>query len=135
MKQLELKIKVSILWMANTVIDLVQIALSFFGAGFLENLQSGRLGNMMVSGQQITAFTFSLVVPVAMAFLVLIIPNPGVNKWLNVLLGVIIALMSWIDFLARLPQLGSAFIASAFATNIAPTVLVFYAWKLDRATE
>ncbi len=135
MKQFELKIKVSILWMANTVIDLVQIALSFFGTGFIESLQKGHIGSMVVSGQQITAFTFSLVVPVAMAFLVLVIPNPRANKWLNVVLGVIIALMSWIDFLARLPQMGSAFIASAFATNIAPTVLVFYAWKLDRAAD
>lgn len=133
MKQLELKIKVSVLWMANTVIDLVQIVLSLFGVGFIESLQKGRIGDMVISGGQITAFTFSLVVPVVMAFLVFVIPNPRANKWLNVTLGIIIAAMSWLDFLVRVPHLGGAFIASAFATNIAPTVLVWYAWRLDRA--
>ena len=129
---MNLKIKISVLWMANTVLDLVQIVLSMFGTGFIENLQKGRIGDMVISGGQITAFTFSLVVPVAMAFLVFVIPNPKANKWLNVTLAVIIALMSWIDFLVRVPHLGPAFILSAFATNIAPTALIFYAWKLDR---
>lgn len=132
MKGLELKIKVSVLWMANTVIDLVQIVLSMFGTGFIEGLQKGRIGDMVIGGGQIMAFTFSLVMPVAMAFLVFVIPNLRANKWLNVTLGIVIAAMSWLDFLVRMPHLNPAFMVSAFATNIAPTVLIFYAWKLDR---
>ena len=132
MKTPGLKIIVSVLWMANTVIDLVQIVLSFFGPGFIANLQQGRLGPMIIGGGQITAFTFSLVVPVAMAFLVFVIPNPKANKWVNFIVAVIIALMSWVDFLARVTHIGPAFIASAFATNIAPTLLLYYTWKLDR---
>jgi hypothetical protein len=135
MNKLELKLKISVLWMANTVIDLVQIVLSFFGAGFIDAVQKGKLGPMAITGGQITLFTFSLIVPVAMAFLVFVIPNPTANKWLNAGLAVIIALMSWIDFFARVTQIGPAFIASAFATSIAPTILVFYAWKLDTADE
>lgn len=135
MNKLELKLKISVLWMANTVIDLVQIVLSFFGAGFIEGVQKGKLGPMEITGGQITLFTFSLIVPVAMAFVVFVIPNPRANKWLNTSLAVIIALMSWLDFFARVTQIGPAFIASAFATSIAPTILVFYAWKLDGAHE
>ena len=120
--------------MANTVIDLVQIVLSFFGEGFIENLQKGKLGEMPITGGAILAFTFSLVVPVAMAFLVFVIGNPKTNKWLNVTLAVIIAAMSWADFLAWVTRLGPIFVASAFATNLAPTVLIFYAWRLDRET-
>ncbi len=133
MKTLELKIKIAILWLANTIIDLVQIVLSLFGTGFIEGVQKGRIGDMVISGGQIAAFTFSLVVPVAMAFLVFVIANPQTNKWLNVVLAVIIAAMSWLDFLVRVPHLSAAFLVSAFATNIAPTVLVFYAWRLDKA--
>lgn len=118
--------------MANTVIDLVQIVLSLFGAGFIEGLRKGRIGDMVIGGGQITAFTFSLVVPVAMSFLVFVIANPKANKWLNVILGIVIAAMSWLDFLVRMPHLNPAFMASAFATNIAPTALIFYAWRLDR---
>ena len=132
MKGLELKLKVSVLWMANTVIDLVQIVLSMFGTGFIEGIQKGRIGDMVIGGGQIMAFTFSLVMPVAMAILVFVIANPKVNKWLNVTLGIVIAAMSWLDFVVRMPHLNLAFMASAFATNIAPTVLIFYAWKLDR---
>lgn len=131
MNILELKIKIAILWMANTVLDLVQIVLSMFGTGFIENLQKGRIGDMVISGGQIMAFTFSLVVPVVMSFLVFVISNPKTNKWLNVVLAVIIAAMSWLDFLVRVPHLGPAFILSAFATNIAPTVLIYYALKLE----
>lgn len=133
MKTLELKIKIAILWLANTIIDLVQIVLSLFGTGFIEGVQKGRIGDMVISGGQIAAFTFSLIVPVAMAFLVFVIANPQTNKWLNVVLAVIIAAMSWLDFLVRVPHLSAAFLVSAFATNIAPTVLVFYAWRLDKA--
>lgn len=129
---LNLQLKISVLWMANTVLDLVQIVLSMFGAGFIENLQKGRIGDMAISGGQITAFTFSLVVPVVMAFLVFVISNPRTNKWLNVTMGIIIAAMSWLDFLVRVPHLAPAFMTSAFATNIAPTALIFYAWRLDR---
>ncbi|MBX7212292.1 MAG: hypothetical protein K1X78_28550 [Verrucomicrobiaceae bacterium] len=129
---LELKLRISILWMANTVIDLVQIVLSLFGTGFIEQLQKGRIGDMVISGAQIAAFTFSLVVPVVMAFLVFVIPNPKTNKWMNVVPGIVIAGMSWLDFLMRAPHLNPAFLVSAFATNIAPTVVVFLAWRLDR---
>ncbi len=132
MERLELKLKVSILWMANTVLDLVQIALSFFDPGFIENPVKGQVFPAVIGNGHIAAFTFSLVAPVAMAFLVFVIRNPRANKWANVTLGLVIALMSWGDFLAKVAGMTPAFIASAFATNIAPTVLVFYAWKLDR---
>lgn len=130
--ELELKIKISVLWMANTVIDLVQIVLSLFGQGFIEGLQKGRIGDMVISEGQISAFTFSLVVPVAMAFLVFVIRNQKANKWANFIIALIIAAMSWLDFIVRLPHLHPAFIASAFATNVAPTMLIYYSWKLDR---
>jgi hypothetical protein len=132
MGKLELKIKISVLWMANTVIDLVQIVLSLFDPAFRENPARGEVFPVPIGIGLIVAFTFSLVVPVAMAFLVFVIGNPKANKWANVIVGVIIALMSWADFLMKLPGMTGAFIASGLVTNLAPTVLIPYAWQLDR---
>jgi hypothetical protein len=132
MKQLEIKIRVSVLWIATVVADLVQIVLSFMGPGFLSQLMQGKIGNMTVNGIQITVFSFSLLVPVAMSYLVFCIKDDRLNQRINVAMAILIAAMSWLDFLVRIPNLGVAVIA-AFATNIPPTLLIFVARRLRDA--
>ncbi len=133
MYNLKLRIIVSVLWMANTVIDLIQIVLGSMNARWIEDIQNGNIAGFPINDTTIGIFAFSMVVPVLMAFFVLAITNDKLNKWLNFILIIIIGLMSWIDFLQRDPaMIGMANWVVALATNIPLTIAVFYAWKLDK---
>lgn len=133
MNNLRLRIIVSVLWMANTVIDLIQIVLGSMHAKWIEDIQNGNIAGFPINDVTIGTFAFSMVVPVLMAFFVLAISNDKFNKWLNFILIIIIGLMSWFDFLQRSPfEIGVSNWVVALATNIPLTIAVFYAWKLDK---
>lgn len=133
MNNLRLRIIVSVLWMANTVIDLIQIVLGSMNARWIEDIQNGNIAGFPINDMTIGVFAFSMVVPVLMAFFVLALTNDKFNKWLNFILIIIIGLMSWLDFLQRSPfEIGISNWVVALATNIPLTIAVFYAWKLDK---
>lgn len=133
MNNLRLRIIVSVLWMANTVIDLIQIVLGSMHAKWIEDIQNGNIAGFPINDVTIGTFAFSMVVPVLMAFFVLAISNDKFNKWLNVILVIIIGLMSWLDFLQRSPsEIGISNWVVALATNIPLTIAVFYAWQLEK---
>lgn len=132
-ENLRIRIIVAVLWIANTVIDLVQIALGSMNAQWYADIMNGTLAGFPITDATIGVFAFSLVVPMLMAFFVLAIKNDSLNKWLNLLLAILIGLMSWIDFLGRDPGvIGMSNWVVALATNIPLTIAVFYCWKLDR---
>lgn len=125
------RVIVSTLWMANAVINLSQIAISFFSPVFLRGVMEGRAGALAVDDGQVLAFTFSLAVPALMAYVVLALPNPKANRWLNVALLAVIGLMSWVDFIAQAGHMGASVVVG-FLTSVPPTIAIFYAWRLGR---
>lgn len=128
---LERRATVAVLWVAHSVINLAQIAISFFNPDFLRGVMEGRAGSLAVTDAQVLAFTFSLAGPALLAYAVLAIPNPKANKWLNVAFAAIIGLMSWVDFFAQAGHMGSSLLVG-FLTSVPPTIAIFYAWQLGR---
>lgn len=127
------RVIVSVLWMANTVIDLVQIVLGSMHPQWIADIQKGEIAGFPINNATIGIFAFSMVVPALMAFAVLAIPNAKVNRWLNFVLVVIIGLMSWGDFLQRsVGEIGLSNWVVALATNVPLTIAAFYAWRLGR---
>ncbi len=127
------RVIVSVLWMANTVIDLVQIALGSMHAQWIADIQKGQIAGFPVDDTTIGIFAFSMVVPALMAYAVLAIPSAKLNRWLNFVLVVVIGLMSWADFLQRsVGEIGLSNWVVALATNIPLTIAAFYAWRLGR---
>lgn len=136
MDPLKRRIIVAVLWMANTIIDLIQIVLGSMHPQWYRDIENGTLAGFPLTDFTIGVFAFSLVTPIFMAYLVLVLRNDRVNKWLNFSLAVLIGLMSWVDFLHRSPQaIGISNWLVALATNIPLTIAVIYCWKLDRPSQ
>jgi hypothetical protein len=133
MRHFRTRIIVAALWLSNTIIDLIQIALGSMHSQWVNDVLKGTVAGFPVNDFTIGVFAFSMVVPVFMAYLVLAIKNDNTNKWLNLVLVIVIGLMSWIDFLHRSPRdIGLSNWLVALATNIPLTIALFYCFKLDR---
>jgi hypothetical protein len=130
---LKIRIVLAVLWISNTIIDLVQIVLGSMSPRWYTDIMNGNLAGFPINNQTIGVFAFSMIVPVFMAYLVLVISNDKLNKWLNLILVIVIGLMSWIDFLQRDPSIiGISNWLVALATNIPLTIALFYCFKLDK---
>ena len=124
------------MWLSNTIIDLIQIVLGSMSPQWIEGIVNGNIAGFPINETTIGVFAFSMVVPVFMAFLVLVIKNERLNKWLNFTLALLIGLMSWVDFLQRDPAvIGVSHWFVALATNIPLTIAVFYCWRLDKGVD
>lgn len=134
MESLRRRAIVATLWVGNTVVDLVQIVLGSMSPRWQADVARGQVAGFPINDQTLGVFAFSLVLPIAMAYVVLALPAGKLNKWLNVSLVAAVGLMSWVDFLARrVGEIGVANWVVALLTNVPLTVAVFYAWRLDRA--
>ncbi len=132
MNNFNLRVVVAVLWLSNTIINLVQIVLGSMNPRWLEDISNGMVAGFPINEMTIGIFAFSLIIPVLMAFFVLVIKNNKLNKWINFIMLIVLGLMSWLDFIARSPfEIGISNWVVALATNIPLTIALFYCWRLD----
>lgn len=108
---------------------MVGALLTFFAPGTLQHIMQGKLGNIQITSLFLYILTFTSTAPIVMAYLVLVIKNKTVNKWLSLAMSIFIATMGWIDFFGQLGFMGIMGAVMVIWANIFSTMLIWYSWK------
>lgn len=119
-------VKLSALWASLMFLYIYADHISLFRTGQIEEIMAGRMGPFPVTQVSLLLGSILMLIPAVMIFLTTIM-KPGLNRWVNIILGVLYTLVN----IANL--IGDIWIFYIFfgVVEIALTLLiVWYAWKL-----
>lgn len=102
MEALQSKIMISMLWISFAICASAAMIIWFIEPGILEQIMTtGEMANGKLTEGTIISFTLWWLIPIGMAFLTQILDYSS-NRWLNILLGIICALLLIFYFTSNL---------------------------------
>jgi len=119
-------VKLSTLWASLMFLYIYADHISLFRTGQIEEMMAGRMGPFPVTQVSLLLGSILMLIPAVMIFLTTIM-KPGLNRWANIILGVLYTLINISNLI------GDIWIFYIFfgVVEIALTLLiVWYAWKL-----
>ena len=134
MEALKYKIKISVLWISFAVCSSAAMIIWFIEPGILEQIMTtGTIGNEKLTQVTIVSFALWWIIPLSMAFLTQIL-KWSLNRWLNLIIGLICALGTIFYFISNLVTgwfTVANFLILMFMFVI--TVLItWHAWKFPK---
>ena len=129
MGNLNLKVKIAVLWLFMAVAYSAHMALSIFEPGVIELITDGKM--QLSEGDFIFSVLFAWLIPLTMAFLSLTL-KVSTNRWSNIIVGIVwVGLGIW--------EIGDALIRGwltitlvSVSKTVAAALIVWYAWKFKK---
>ena len=131
------RIKISVLWLFFALALVSYCVLTIMEPGAIasltagqqpEGLTAGQLAGMQIGPALLLLFAVWILVPLVMAFLSLTL-KASVNRWANVILGAIFAILWLPEVALSIQQLYAAATLIKLAGVVALALVVWYAWK------
>ncbi len=126
--KINVKLKISALWVAVMFIYVYADIKSLFIPGFIDLIRAGEvLGGIKITQELWLAAAILMTIPSVMIFLSLIL-KPNVNRWANIILGVVYTVVN----IANLLSIEEPWAFTIFYNLVEPilTLLIaWYAWK------
>ena len=123
--KINIKIKLSALWIALMFCYTYADILGFYAPGNLEELLSGEIAGIQMTQGVLLGSAILMVVPSVMVFLSLTLKHP-LNRWANIILAIILFVFNLIG----LPTYPSAYDKFLLIVSLVFNVLtVWYAWR------
>ncbi|UCC28679.1 MAG: hypothetical protein JSW29_06760 [Candidatus Bathyarchaeota archaeon] len=124
------KIKTAVLWLFPLVGFLASAVLLFMEPGVLAELvEEGTIEGMQAGTELLlVGAAIDILGPLVMAFLSLTLKG-SINRWLNVIVGGIYAVLEFITLLEELANPKGYVVLMLIAAVVAPALIVWYAWK------
>ena len=122
------RIKIAALWLVFECGSIVTGILESWTPGWIERIIAGEVAGLQLTSEVILVFAIIFVIPPFMAFLSLTLKD-SVNRWVNIILGIVFAVLATIgtsDFLAKLSPWAIVIWGSQVVAN---ALIVWYAWK------
>ncbi len=119
-------VELSALWASLMFLYIYADHIALFQTGQIEEMISGRMGPFPVTQASLVSASILMIIPAMMIFLTTIM-KPGLNRWVNIILGVLYTLVNISNLI------GDTWIFYKFfgMVEIALTLLIiWYAWKL-----
>ena len=126
--KINVKIKLSALWVAVNLLFLYVDVYSFFRPGIIEDALAGKVWEFQISQGWLLGVIISITIPSLMVFLSLILKAKA-NRWTNI----IVSSLKIVTLLAFV--IGESWAFYIFATIVEVVLLsliVWYAWKWPR---
>jgi len=124
----DVKIKLSVLWLFGEVTLLTFLVLEFMEQGVIQGIIAGDMKGLPLGPETLLFYAVSLLIPLVMAFLSLTLKD-SVNRWANIILGVVFAGLYLSDLIAHLVNPHAHAILMGSAAVVAQVLIVWYAWK------
>jgi hypothetical protein len=123
---ISVKIKLAALWAALMFFYLYRDVLGFMEPGHIEDLLAGELGGVPITEAVLLGSAALMAIPSAMVFLSLAL-KAGVNRWVNVVLGIVhIAILAGTFFVEEISTLYAFYAMVEFLLIV---LIVWHAWK------
>jgi len=124
--KINVKMKLSALWVALMLLYIYADILSLFKAGAIEKMMEGFMGPFPVTQASLLSATILMIIPAVMVFLSLAM-KAKVNRWANIILGVLFTFVSISNLIGETSWI---FYIAFVVVEIALTLLIVgYAWR------
>jgi hypothetical protein len=134
MEALKYKIKISILWISFAVATSAAMIIWFIEPGILEQIMTtGEMLSEKLSAGNIMFFALWWIVPLSMAFLTQIFEH-SLNRWANLILGILFALFTIYYFINHLIKgwFAIANLLILIFLFVIAVLIAWYGWKLPK---
>lgn len=121
--EIDMKARLSTLWIFVMFNMVFADILSFMNPGFLKELMTGYAGEIQITQGLLLVFAIVLEIPIAMIFLSRALKY-GANRWANIIAGVIT-----IAFVIGGGSTDLHYIFFAAVEVVCMSLIVWYAWK------
>lgn len=125
----DVKYKLSALWAALMFLYAYADILGFYTPGTIEQLIAGNLEGVQVTESFLTVMAVWMALPSLMIFLALVM-RPNLNRWLNIVLGVVSLLALGATFFVG--EVSLRYIVQALLEAILMVTIVWQAWRWPR---
>ena len=123
--KINVKMKLSALWVALMVLYIYADIFSFYRPGQIEEMISGRMGPLPVTQGSLLVASILMMIPAVMVFLSLTL-KPKVNRWANLILGV---LYTFVNISNLIGETWVFYIFFGIVEIVLTFLTVGYAWK------
>ena len=124
--KINVKMKLSALWVALMLLYIYADILSLFKAGAIEKMMEGFMGPFPVTQGSLLSAAILMSIPAVMVFLSLTLKS-NVNRWVNIILGV---LFTCVNISNLIGETSWIFYIAFVVVEIALTLLIVgYAWR------
>ena len=123
--KINVKMKLSALWVALMLLYIYADHLSLFRTGQIEEMISGRMGPFPVTQGSLLLASILMMIPAVMVFLSLTL-KPKVNRWVNIILGV---LYTFVNISNLIGDTWAYYIFFGVVEIVFTFLIVGYAWK------
>ena len=124
--QINVKIKLSALWVALMFFYLYRDVLGFMDPGHVEDLLAGELAGVPMTQAVLLGSAVLMAIPSLMVFLSLTL-KARANRWTNIILGIVhIGLLAGTSFIGEVSPLYMFYVIVEFVLMV---LIVWHAWK------
>jgi hypothetical protein len=123
--KINVKTKLSALWMAMMLLYIYADILSLFRPGQIEEIMDGLMGPFPVTQGSLVVASLLMIIPAIMVFLSLTL-KPEVNRWTNIALGVLYTLVNISNLIG---ESWAYYISFGVIEILLTLLIVWYAWK------
>jgi len=122
---IDVRIKLSAVWVSLMLLYIYADIFSFHRPGVIEAMISGRIGPFPVTQGTLSGFSILMMLPAVMVFLSLVL-KPTVNRWVNIILGVLYTLVNVSNLIG---ETWAFYIGFGLVEIVLTFLIVGYAWK------
>jgi uncharacterized protein DUF6326 len=122
---IDVKLKLSALWMATMLLYIYADILSLFRPGQMEEIMKGLMGPVPVTQLSLLTASILMIIPAVMVFLSITL-KPSVNRWTNISLGILYTLVNISNLIG---ESWAYYILFGIVEILSTLLIVRSAWK------
>jgi hypothetical protein len=123
--KINVKMKLSALWVALMLIYIYADILSLFKAGAIEKMMEGFMGPFPVSQGSLLSASILMMIPASMVFLSLTL-KLAVNRWVNIIMGI---LYTFVNIGNLMGETWAFYISFGIVEILFTILIVGFAWQ------
>ena len=123
--KINVKTKLSALWMAMMLLYIYADILSLFRPGQIEEVMRGLMGPFPETQGSLVVASLLMIVPAVMVFLSLTL-KPAVNRWTNITFGVLYTLVNISNLIG---EAWAYYISFGVVEVVLTLLIIWYAWR------
>ncbi|MBI5842016.1 MAG: hypothetical protein HZB19_18165 [Chloroflexi bacterium] len=129
--KINIKIKLSALWATMMLLYIYADILSLFRPGQVEEMIEGLMGPFPVTQGSLLVASIMMIIPAVMVFLSIAL-KAKVNRWANIILGVLYTLVNISNLIG---ETWAYYISFSIVEITLTLLIVWYAWKWSTQEE
>jgi Family of unknown function (DUF6326) len=129
--KINVKLKISALWIAILFVFAYVDIFAFYRPGFIEGLMAGKVAIIQIDQVSLFLFTLYILIPSIMVFLSLVL-KPKVNRWTNIIIGILFFVM---NLASCIGETWAFYIFGSIVESLLLLLIIWYAWKWPRKEE